>query len=449
MRPAPEQPNPETTGARTTGFSYGWVIVFASFVLLIGSFGTQLCFGVFLKPLSAEFGWTRAATSGAMSLAMGISGVIGVVMGRLTDRFDVRIAIGIAMAVGTTCYMLLATMHSLWQFYLYFGLGAGICIGSTYAPVSAIVSKWFPEKRALALGMALMGIGVGQMVLSPVAAHLIESSGWRTTYVVLGIVVFVCALPALFLLGRRPPDTGGPDQAGGPGARADNGLTVGPGGRPTGGRASSLTEGMTTRQAAGTAPFWMLMITGIAIAAGFYIVAAHIVPAATDVGIAPTAAALILTVSSVAGIAGTVGGAWWLAETLGHRWALVVLCAGQAVAFFLFILTSSLWAFYVVAALLGFCFSASTPVRQAMAPPLFGLKSIGAVLGFAYLSWSIGAVAGPYLAGLIYDLTQSYDLAFVLGGVLLLVGAASVYVWGSHKGRAGHAGQAPGDTERR
>ena len=190
---------------------------------------------------------------------------------------------------------------------------------------------------------------------------------------------------------------------------------------------------MTTRQAARTAPFWMLMFTGVAIAAGFYIVAAHIVPAATDVGIAPTAAALIITVSGIAGIAGTVGGTWWLTEKLGHRRALLVLCAGQAVAFFLFIPTSSLWAFYVVAALLGFCFSASTPVRQAMAPPLFGLKSIGAVLGFAYLAWSVGAVVGPFLAGLIYDLTRSYDLAFLLGGVLLLAAAASVHIWGKHK----------------
>ena len=420
MRPAPEQANTEGNRKRTAGLSYGWVIVFASLVLLVGSFGTQLCFGVFLKPLSEEFGWTRAATSGAMSLAMGISGVIGVVMGRLTDRFDVRIPIGIAMAVGTACYLLLARMDSLWQFYLYFGLGAGICIGSTYAPVSAIVSKWFREKRALALGTALMGIGVGQIVLSPVAAHLIETIGWRTTYVVLGMVIFVCALPALFLLGRKPPEPDGPDRAGGAGVE-------------TGGHASSLAEGMTTRQAARTAPFWMLMFTGVAIAAGFYIVAAHIVPAATDVGIAPTAAALIITVSGIAGIAGTVGGTWWLTKKLGHRRALLVLCAGQAVVFFLFIPTSSLWAFYVVAALLGFFFSASTPVRQAMAPPLFGLKSIGAVLGFAYLAWSVGAVVGPFLAGLIYDLTRSYDLAFVLGGVLLLAAAASVHIWGKHK----------------
>lgn len=436
MRPAPGQTNSEGTRERPARFSYGWIIVFVSLVLLVGSFGTQLTFGVFLKPLTAEFGWTRAATSGAMSLAMGISGVIGLVMGRLTDRFDVRIAIGVAIALGAACYVLLAGMQSLWQFYLYFGLGGGICIGSTYAPVSAIVSKWFRERRALALGIALMGISVGQMVLSPVAARLIEGAGWRTAYVVLGIVIVVCALPALFLLGRKPPGLATPNQA----APA--------GGGPADGRASSPTEGMTTRQAARTAPFWMMMITGIAIAGGFYIVAAHLVPAASDVGISPTAAALILTVSSIAGIPGTVGGAWWLTEKLGHRWALLVLCAGQAVALFLFVPTSSLWAFYVVAALLGFCFSASTPVRQAMAPPLFGLKSIGAVLGFAYLAWSIGAVVGPFLAGLIYDLTRSYDLAFVLGGVLLLVGAASVYLWGGHKMPVNPAGRVFTETER-
>ena len=80
-----------------------------------------------------------------------------------------------------------------------------------------------------------------------------------------------------------------------------------------------------------------------------------------------------------------------------------------------------------------------------MAPPLFGLRSIGAVLGFAYLAWSIGAVAGPFLAGLIYDHTQSYDLAFVLGGALLVIAAASVYAWGSHKGKVQFVGKAPGE----
>jgi MFS family permease len=453
MRGMPETPSQtaqettsETTGNRAARFSYGWVIVIASLVLLVGSFGTQLCFGVFLKPLIAEFGWTRAAASGTMSLAMGVSGLIGVAMGRLTDRFDVRIAIAIAAALGTICYMFLARMHSLWEFYLYFGLGGGICIGSTYAPVAAIVSKWFQQRRALALGIALMGIGVGQMTLSPLAAHLIEGPGWRTTYMVLGIIILVCALPALVLLGRIPPQAAAPDQTGSGDRPPTSDTARCSASAPTDMGALSPTEGMTVRQAARTAPFWMIMITGVAIAAGSYIVAAHVVSAATDAGIAGTAAALILTVNSVAGILGTVGGAWWLAERLGHRRALMILCAGQAIALFLLALASSLWAFYVTSAFLGFFFAASTPVRQAMVPPLFGLKSVGAVLGFAYLAWSIGAVVGPYLGGLIHDLTQSYDLAFILAGTLLFVGTASIYVWGSHKARATDADRAMRET---
>jgi len=421
MGPARENPKGAEGRVRTAGSSYGWIIVFASLLLLVGSFGTQLCFGVFLKPLVDEFGWSRAATSGAMSLVMGVSGVIGVFTGKLTDRFDVRIVVGVAMALGTLFYLLLSRMHSLWQFYLYFGLGGGICIGSTYAPVGAIVSKWFRENRALALGTALTGIGVGQMVLSPVTAHLIEGLGWRTAYTVLGVVIFVCALPALFVLGRRPPEGDKPSLANGPSGGPERSSAVG------------SAEGLTTRQAAKTAPFWMMMITGVAIAAGFYIVATHIVPAASDAGIAPTTAAIVLTVSAVVGIPGGIGGTWWLSKKLGHKTALLLACAGQAVAFFLFIPTSSLWAFCVVAALLSLCFSVSTPVRQAMAPPLFGLRSIGAVLGFAYLAWSAGAVAGPILAGLIYDLTGSYDLAFVVGGALLVIGTLSVHLWGDHK----------------
>ncbi len=406
-------------------------MVAASLVLLIGSFGTQLTFGVFLKPLSLEFGWTRAATSGAMSLAMGLSGVIGVVMGRLTDRFDVRLAIGVGAALGTACYVLLADLHALWQFYLYFGLGGGICIGSTYAPVSAIVSKWFKERRALALGLALMGISVGQMALTPMSAHLIDTVGWRPAYVVLAVVILVCALPALFVLGRKPP------MVSHPGAVTQSTVTplaelanLPP--NPEAVSTDNSAYGLTTRQAARTAPFWMMMITGVAIAAGFYITAAHIVPAATDAGIASTSAALILTVSSVVGIPGTVVGTWWLTKKLGHRRALLVLCGGQALALFLFALVSRLWAFYLVAALLGFCFAASTPVRQAMAPPLFGLKAVGSILGLAYLAWSVGALLGPFLAGFIYDLSHNYDLAFVLGGTLLLIGAASVHLWGGH-----------------
>ena len=177
---------------------------------------------------------------------------------------------------------------------------------------------------------------------------------------------------------------------------------------------------MTTRQAARTAPFWMMMITGVAIASGFYIVAAHIVPAATDVGISPHRRRADPHREQHRRHPGDGGRSLVADQEAGPPAdADRALRRSRPRRSSCFVVTSSLWAFYVVAVLLGFCFSASTPVRQAMAPPLFGLRSIGAVLGYAYLAWSVGAVAGPFLAGLIYDLTQSYDLAFVLGGALL------------------------------
>jgi MFS family permease len=397
--------------------SYGWIIVIASFILLIGSFGTQLCFGVFLKPLSEAFGWTRAATAGAMSVVMGISGLIGIVMGKLTDKYNARIIIIIGVLIGGFSYLLLSNMNSLWHLYLYFGLGAGICVGSTYTPVNATISKWFVEKRALALGIALMGITVGQMLLSPITAYIIIEHGWRTAYLVLSIVVFVTAIPAVILLGKTPPV---PAQT----KSSHSGISKS--------ERSVQSRGYSAREASKTAPFWMLMITGFVLSAGFYFVVSHIVTYAADIGISVTAATLILTITSIGGIAGTLL-AWPITVKLGNKYALLVLIAGEALAMFLFIFTSSTWSFYAVAILFGFSFGAASPVRMAMIPPLFGLKSIGIILGLATFAWSVGGIAGPYLSGYIFDVSHSYDIAFVSGGMLLLIGILTVYFFGSHR----------------
>lgn len=401
----------------TNDSSYGWMIVIVSLILLIGSFGTQLCFGVFLKPLIEEFGWTRAAASGAMSVVMGIAGLIGIIMGKLTDKYNARIIITIGVLIGGLAYLLLSNMNALWHLYLYFGLGAGICVGSTYTPVNATISKWFDQKRALALGTALLGITVGQMVLSPITAYIITEHGWRIAYLVLSMVVFVTAIPAVILIGKSPPV---PAQARSSQHEiSKSGQSVQP-------------QGFSAREASKTAPFWMLMITGFVLSAGFYFVISHIVTYATDIGMSITTAALILTMTSVGGIAGTLL-AWSITVKLGNKYALLVLIAGEALAMFLFIFTHSTWSFYAVAILFGFSFGAASPVRMAMVPPLFGLKSIGIILGLATFAWSVGGITGPVLSGYIFDVSHSYDTAFIFSGMLLVIGVLSVYFFGSHR----------------
>lgn len=174
------------------------------------------------------------------------------------------------------------------------------------------------------------------------------------------------------------------------------------------------------------------MITGFVISAGFYFVISNIVTYATDIGISVTAAALILTMTSIGGIAGTLL-AWPITVKLGNKHALLVLIAGESLAMFLFILTKSTWSFYAVAIIFGFSFGAASPVRMAMVPPLFGLKSIGIILGLATFTWSVGGITGPFLSGYIFDLSQSYDIAFVSGGMLLIIGVLTVYFFGSHR----------------
>jgi len=356
---------------------------------------------------------------------MGVSGLIGLVMGRLTDRYNARIVIAVGTLIGTVSYVLLSTIGSLWQFYLYFGLGAGSYVGGTYTPVNAIVSKWFKAKRTLAIGITLMGITIGQMVLSPVIARVISASGWRTAYLILAVVAFVCALPAIVLISRKPPVAQMYEVAPLPGVEAGSGPLPSKDPPPR-------LPGMTVREASKTAPFVMLLVTGLAIGFGYYTFASHVVPYATDRGMSTTAAALVLTVCSVGGMAGTLL-AWGITVKLGNRYALVSVIALQALATYLFVLTRDAWAFYLVALLLGFSFSAASPTRMGMVAPLFGLRSVGAILGFAALSFSVGGIAGPFLAGYIFDARGSYSLAFIVAGALLSVGALVTYLWGSHR----------------
>lgn len=396
--------------------SYGWVIVAVSFILLIGAFGTQMCFGLFLTPLTEEFGWKRGAVSGAMSLLMAVSGLVGVFMGKATDRWGARAAVAPGIVLGAIGYLLTSRIDHLWEFYLTFGVGGGFLAGCSYTPAITIVSSWFnPRQRTMAIGVALLGVIAGQMVLSPLVSRIIEGNGWRTAWWVLAIVAFGCGLPALALAKGKPHM-----------AEAASGGGAGGGAQPA---------GLSVGEAARSGAFWILMLSGAAIGLGFYAFNAHVISYAKDVGLSADAAALIFTVSGVGGALGTLlAGAF--TSKIGHRWSLLVFTALNAVAILLYIPAGTAWAFYLLAVLLGFAFSGAVPVRMAIIPPLFGHRAVGTIIGLASLSFSMGAIAGPFLAGYIFDSTGSYDRAFFIFGILLAVGSASLYFLRTPKGMA-------------
>ena len=402
--------------SKETNFSYGWVVVGASALLMTGVFGTLGSFGVFLKPLIEEFGWTRTVTSGAMSTAQGIFGLVGIMMGRLTDKYGARILLVFGVLLGGSGYLLMSHINSIWQLYVYFGVCIGVCMGSSWTPIGATVSRWFVEKRVLALGITSIGSATGYMLLPPIIAHVIAGHGWRFAYMMVAIVVFITAVPALILLGRNPPQ----------GIRAvrDNETKRG---NVEGkvGEAIQPREWLVT-EAARTTPFWMLMIISFVGSAVFYFVSVHIVAYATDVGIPVTSAALIFTFINGVSIVSTLL-AWPIAARLGNRVALLLLLAAQVVALVLFVWATSLWMFFALASLFGFGFGATVPIRTAMIPQLFGMRSVGTIIGLVAFAWAIGGITGPVLAAYIFDLSQSYDIAFLAGGLLLIIGMGAAY----------------------
>jgi MFS family permease len=404
----------DKTSFRQDIFSHDWVVVGAFTLVMAGFYGAEISFSVFLKPLIAEFGWTRAGVSGSVSTVEGTAGLVGILMGTLTDKYGARILIAIGGILGGLGYLLMSQVSSLWQLYLYFGVMVGMCLAGCWTPIMATVARLFREKRVLALGIAMSGITVGSMIMPPMTAYFIASYGWRHAYLVLAAIVGLSAIPGVMLLGKNPLQDLG---------TRDNGQNM-KGGELSG----ELTQPREhlALESVKTVPFWMLMITGFATAAGFYFVATHIVAFATDMGIAPTSAALILTFMGAGNILGKllVGS---MAAKIGSRSALFVLLTLQALFLFLIMRTTSLWMLFALGSVFGFGYGGSSPIRTAMVPEFFGTKSVGAIIGLVGIAWGVGGVVGPFMAGYIFDQSGSYDRAFLSGGLIMIIGMAATY----------------------
>ena len=271
---------------------YGYIVVVAGFVVSLLMWGTYNSFGIFFKPLSSELGWTRATTSGAFSLAFLMFGFLSIIAGRLTDRLGPRvvmIACGFFLGAG---YLLMSQVSVLWQFYLLYGVVVGAGMSAADAPVLATVARWFVKRRGLATGIAKTGAGVGIMLIPPLVSWFISSHGWRSTYVIIGVLVMIGVVSVALLFKRDPEEIGQLPDGATKIEKADSNIYP---------RQFSLREVIGSRQ------FWILASAWFLILFCVQIVLAHIAPHATDLGISPTTAATIVSTIGGASIVGRVG----------------------------------------------------------------------------------------------------------------------------------------------
>ncbi|TET26415.1 MAG: MFS transporter [Dehalococcoidia bacterium] len=394
------------TQARKPQFFYGYIVVVVAFFIMTLTWGTFSVFGVFFKPLLAEFGWTRAMTSGAFSFSFILIGLLSVVMGRLTDRFGPRIVITACGAFLGLGYLLMSQIGTIWHFYLVYGVIIGVGMSGVYIPLVSTIARWFARRRGVMTGIALSGIGFGVLVVPLIVNWLIAAYDWRTAYAVVGIAVLILTILAAQFLRREPSRMGQTPY--GEGEVKEQGLNLEA-------RELSLWEAMHTSQ------LWMLGGMFFCFSFGLYISLVHIVPHATELGISAASAANILaTIGGVSIVGRLVMGVF--ADKRGNKLALIVAFAVLAIALFWLQLASEAWMLYLFAALFGFAYGGLAPLESPLVAELFGLSSHGVILGVVGLGFMLAAVTGPVLAGGMFDVTGSYSLAFLACAIVSVIG---------------------------
>jgi MFS family permease len=378
---------------------YGWVVVAGAFLVLFTAYGTQYAFGVFFAALLEEFGWSRASLSGAFSLYAFIYAGLGLVAGRLTDRWGPRAVIaagGVFLGIGLAA---MSRTREIWHPYVLYGGVAALGMSTAFVPCSATVARWFVRRRGLAIGLALGGMGLGTLVMPPVAHVLVSRLGWRWAYVAFGAGVLV-SLNLIALVMRRDPES----------------LGLCPDGDRAAARRSPVLPhepGWTVSRAIRTRAFWMLF--GIFGASWIPVFGplVHLVPMAIGLGIRPMIAATLVSALGLAALCGrlVMGG---VSDRIGRRPTLAMSLVLQVVAFAALSQSRSAAALAVAAVLFGFSYGSVSVMFAALVADFFGREHAGGVVGMLFaMAASVGSW-GPLAAGWIYDRTGTYTLAWWL-----------------------------------
>ncbi len=393
--------------AAKPGFFYGYVIVAVAFIIMLAIYGINYSFGIFFKPILAEFGWTRATTAGAFSLAWIVTGLVSIFLGALNDRLGPRVVLSLCGFFSGLGYFLMSQISSLWQLYIFYGviIGAGI---SAFIPMVSTVARWFVRRRSMMTGIVAAGIGMGALIVPPLANLLIAQYQWRTSYMILGIVVIVVVIVCSQFLKRDPAQTGQVPYGANEAIETRLNIDVAP---------YSLKQAIATRQ------FWMVL--AMLFCSGFclYAIQVHLAPHVTDMGVSALSAATILGVAGGASIVGrAVLGS--IGDKIGNRQAYLMGYVLIVIALAWLIPSRELWSFYLFAVIFGLAYGNCDTQQSPLIAALFGLTSHGLIFGVLSIGYSLGAALGPFVTGYLYDTTGNYLIAFILCAIIGIAGIA-------------------------
>ncbi len=384
---------------------YGWVIVFISFLMLLVTSGIVLSFGVFMNPLTSEFQWDRTAVSIAVSSFMLVQGLLSPFVGRLIDRYGPKIVVTLGVFILGVTLIIFGQVNSYGMFFFTYGILAAVGYSTTTLMTnSVLISKWFTEKKGLALGLSMTGFPLGPLVFSPFIGYLIVTFDWRTAAHIMGGLLIVLLLPLVVLLVKDNPENL-------PGKVLDAGE-----------KAKVTFKGLI-------ADSQYLKLAGAYFGCGFTmaLISTHFPANATDLGLEPLVAATAFGImGGFAAIGTTSAGA--LSDKFGRKNILSIVYFMRFTALMIFAFANTPTTLYVGAVIFGLSWTTTGPLTSALTGDIWGVKVMGTVFGFVFLSHQVGAALGAYMGGFIFDYTQSYQLAFLAGALILFISGINSFL---------------------
>jgi len=394
-------------------FFYGWYILGASFFILFFTSGARYAFSVMFKPMIVEFGWNRSALSLAFFLNMTVFAFTIAVAGRFYDRYGPKWVILLATLFLAFGYTLISTVTVLWQFYFYYGILAAIGLGGTSVPLMAtITTKWFEKRRGLAVSSSLGGNCLGQFALVPLFTLFALHFGWRTSFLLIGVIMLVVNTALALLVIRGDPNELGYTPYGS--EKED------PPQRPV--SSDLLGDDMGLKEAMHTPSFWLFLTFMFICGCGDFLVSIHLIPYVTDFGISPSTGGNMLAWVGFMSLLGILI-AGPASDRVGCKIPIILTFLLRVLAFLLILRYQSLVSFYVFSLVFGLTYFVTAPLTPILVSRLYGVSHLGYIAGALTTLHHIGGGFWAYVGGWVFDQTGSYRMAFILSAVLSLIAA--------------------------
>jgi MFS family permease len=385
---------------------YGWRVVLAACFGVMAGFGSLFVytFAVFVKPLSAAFGWRREAISLGFGLAAMTVGLVSPLLGRWLDRFGPRRVILPCIIVFACAVASLSLLRSgLWQFYATCILIGLVGNGAAHLAYSRSISTWFQQRLGIALAFVMVGAGLGAMILPVFAQSVITHYDWRSGYLALGGLALLLGLPLSWRYirerGHSQPES-----------------------------APVAHSGLTLQQGLRSYAFWIIVTLLFVSSISMNGAITHLSALLTDRGITAGNAALCASVLGGSSLLGRVGVGWLLDRFFGARVALIVNLI-TAAGIFLLARANSFPAGCFASALIGVGAGGEAAITPYLLTRYFGLRAFSTLYGLTWTFYAAAGAIGPVILGRAFDATGSYtSLLSILAVALSLAAAMNLFL---------------------